>query len=106
MITFNEREYKERKEIAKLIANWLKEYTHEVVVKVLEKREEIINNEFTMNMLKELYKREEEEQKEINNSIQSLLEYFDEHKEFDIHNHCLTHSNSYRDVLYDMYIRD
>lgn len=105
MTTFNEREYKERKETTKLISNWLKNYTQEVIVRVLEKREEIINDEFTMKMLKELYEREQSEAKEFYDSIFLMMEEFEEQKQYDPHSHCLTHSDSYRDVLYDMYIK-
>ena len=104
MNNFKERELNERKFIGKLIANWLKDYTQEVILRVLEKREEIINNEFTMNLLRELYEREQKENEEFNNDIISLLENFEEFKEYDPHKHLLTHSKSYRDILYDMYI--
>ena len=33
-----------------------------------------------------------------------LLENFEEFKQYDTHSHILTHSKSYRDILYDMYI--
>ena len=106
MSNFKERELNERKFIGKLIGNWLKDYTQEVILRVLEKREEIINNEFTMNLLRELYEREQKENEEFNNNITSLLENFEEFKEYDydLHKHLLTHSKSYRDILYDMYI--
>ena len=97
--------YEEKKEIDALFANWLKSYTHEVIVKVMELREEIINNEFAMNLLRELKKREEEEKKDFERSIASLLGAFDDYKEYNPHNHPLTHAGSYRDILYDMFIR-
>lgn len=97
--------YEERKEITALLANWLKNYTHEVIVIVMERREEIINNEFAMNLLRELKKREEEEMKDFESSITSLLGCFDDFKKYNPHNHPLTHAGSYRDILYDMFIR-
>lgn len=106
MRTFNEIEsITERDEIILLFSNWLKKYTHEVIVKVLEKRDEIINNEFTMNLLKELKTREEKEKADFDNSIANLLYDFDGYKEYNPHNNPLTHANSYRDILYDMYIK-
>jgi hypothetical protein len=105
MKKFNELDYSEREEVSQLFANWLKDYTHEVIVKVLEKREEIMSNEFTMKMLKELNERESREAIEFQSSISQLLENYDYMKRFNPHNHCTTHSKSYRDVLYDMYIK-
>lgn len=105
MKEFATMEWNEQKEIANIFANWLKLYTHEVIVKVLEKRNEIINNDFAMNLMRELYDRETKERDEFTDSIRSLLNNFETFSEFDPHNHALTHSKSYRDVLYDMYIR-
>lgn len=106
MKELKEMNLEELNEVTVLFATWLEKYTHEVIVKVMERREEIVNNEFTMNLLRELYKREEEEKKEFKHSIGSLLRCYDDFKEYDPHNHVLEHSKSYRDVLYDMYIKD
>ena len=103
MKKFEELEFEEKKEITLLFANWLKDYTHEVIVKVISRRDEIINNEFAMNILKELKDREEKEEKDFAHSIGNLLGEFDTFKEYDPHSHVLTHSNSYRDILRDMY---
>ena len=103
MKKFEELEFEEKKEITLLFANWLKDYTHEVIVKVISRRDEIINNEFAMNILKELKDREEKEEKDFAHSIGNLLGEFDAFKEYDSHNHVLTHSSSYRDILRDMY---
>ena len=105
MKKFENMSYEEQKEVVALFTCWLKHYTHEVIVKVLERRDEIMNNESSMMLLKELKEREEKETKRFNDSMFSLVEHFDDYKEFDPHNHCLTHSGSYRDVLYDLYIR-
>lgn len=104
MKKYNEMTYKEQEEIRDLIANWLKMYTHEAHVKVLSRIDEIINNEFTLKLLRELKERTEKEEKDYLRSIDYLLSDFDTFLEYDPHNHCTTHSNSYRDVLYDMYI--
>ena len=95
----------ERDEIVLLFANWLQQYSHEAIIRVMERRDEIINNEFAINLLRELKERDEKEAKDFANSIGSLLMSFDDFKEFNPHNHPLTHANSYRDILYDMYIR-
>lgn len=105
MKKFEEMTMEERKEIVRLFANWLKKYTHEVVVSVMEKRDEIINNEMAMKMLRELKEREEKEYDDFSNSIGSMMYDFETFKEFDVHNHPLTHAGSYRDILYDMYIK-
>lgn len=105
MKNFNRFPLEERNEIVLLFAYWLKQYTHEVIVKVLAKRDEIINNDFAMNLLKELKARGEKETKEFADEIGSMFYDFEAFKEFDPHNHPLTHAGSYRDILYDMYIR-
>ena len=91
--------------ITSLFSTWLKPYTHEVIVKVMERREEIINNKFAMQLMTELFVREEAEAKDFNRSMRQLLTSYNTFKEYDPHNHVLEHSKSYRDVLYDMYIR-
>lgn len=103
---YEEMRWEEQKEVAGLFANWLRPYVHEVIVKVLEKRDEILNNEFAMNLLKELKKRSDSELKEFDQSIEFMLADYEGFAKFDPHNHALSHSKSYRDVLYDMYIKD
>lgn len=105
MRRFEEMNREEKKEVVLLFNNWLKDYTHEVIIKVMEKREDIINNDFVMKLLRELKEREEKEADEFKNYIDWLLFDFEAYKEFNPHNHVTTHSNSYRDILYDMYIR-
>lgn len=96
----------ERTNVTDLFTNWLKDYTNEVIMEVLKKRDEILTNDFAFNLLCELYNREEKEFDDLTHSINNLLNNYDTFKEFDVHNHPLEHSKSYRDVLYDMYIRD
>ena len=105
MKNFEEMNYNERNEIVELFSNWLKDYTHEVIVRVMEKRDEIISNEFSIYLLKELKEREDKEKTDFMRSIGELLSDFDSFNKYDPHNYVLTHSQSYRDVLYDMYIR-
>ena len=104
MKKFNELSYEERKEITSLFTNWLKMYTHEAIVKVLERKDEIINNEFTMKLLIELRDRQCTEAKDFEMNIEMMLRS-DELNDYNPHCHPITHSQSYRDVLYDMYIR-
>ena len=104
-VNFYDLDYETRNKYTKLFANWLNDYTHEVVIAVLSKRNEIINNTFAMNMLEELYNRENEEYADFEDSVGMLLREFEETLFTDIHNHPITHANSYRDILYDMYIR-
>lgn len=105
MKKYNELKLNEQKEIAELFAYWLNGYTQEVINNVMVKAEEIINNEFAMNLLRELKVRGEKEKEDFKHSIGNLLGEFETFKQYDPHNHPLTHSNSYRDILHDMYIK-
>ena len=105
MKEFKNLDRAEQKEIVELFTVWLSKYTHEVVCKVMERADEIINDKFTIKLLVELRDRQETEAKDFNTSIASLLDDYDTFKEFNVHNHPLTHSGSYRDILYDMYIK-
>lgn len=106
MKIFDELSMNEQHEIVRLFANWLQPYTQEVINNVIRfKKAEIINNEFAMNLLKELKEREEKERVDFANSIGSLMNDFDVFNEYDPHNHPLTHAQSYRDILRDMYIK-
>ena len=96
---------KEQKEFAKKLQTWLHPYTHEVYVRVMTQMEDIINNSFAMELISQLYEREQKEMADEIMQITFSLGHLDD-LEYDIHNHCLTHSHSYRDVLYDMYIRN
>ena len=95
----------ERAEITELFANWLRKYSHDVIVRVMERAEEIMNNTFTMNLLKELKEREDKERDEFSDSIRYFITNFEMVKKYDPHNCPTTHADSYRDVLYDMYIK-
>ena len=98
--------YAEKQECAELFAAWLKPYTHEVIVDVMEKADEIISNDFAMQMLRELHKRQSAEAERFKGNIRWLLDSFENFKKYNPHEHVLEHSGSYRDVLYDMYIAD
>ena len=105
MKAYNELDYHEQKVVASWFATWLRAYTHEVIIRVLEQRDEILANDFAMNLLKELHERSIKEHEDFSRSMDNLLANFDTFKEYDPHNHVLEHSKSYRDILHDMYIR-
>lgn len=105
MKKFNELKLEERKEIAALFTNWLNDYTDEIIKRVLAKADEIINNEMAMHLLRELKARDEKEYKEFTDSIRFLLEDYESFSGHNARTTCLAHAKSYRDVLYDMYIR-
>lgn len=105
MKKFMELKTEEKKEVAELFVNWLNMYTDEVVKKVLADADEIINNETAMHLLRELKAREEKERNDFAREINFLLFDFESNSECGIRCTALTHASSYRDVLYDMYIR-
>lgn len=96
--------YSQRGQVAALIENWLSYYTDEVIAQVMPRIDEILNNEFAVNLLQELKDREEQEKHDRTNSFVYYIAHPEE--PYGIHRHPLTHSKSYRDVLYDMFIRD
>ena len=93
------------KEIIELLSNWLKIYSDDVVKKVMKKVDEIKNNDFAISLLKELYDRENTEYEDFRSNIDSLYYDYEYFSEYDVHSHPLSHANSYRDVLYDMFIK-
>ena len=111
--TLAEMDWKEHEELAALIEPWLGQYTAKVIDHVLGQMDEILANDTAMMMIGELAKRSEKETKERK---RSLLYTFRNIAENDMdgyrlhvdnfHNHCIEHSNAYREVLYDMYIRN
>lgn len=88
----------------KIVANWLKDYSNDVVVKVMEKYEQIINDKTTYNMLSKLYEEENREEVKFILDIKNIVEYGikDETKDM---LRLVEYSQSYREVLYDLYIR-
>ena len=99
MEKFNDRD------IIELLANWLHIYSDDVVKRVMKKVDEIKNNDFALFLLKELYDREKDCYVDFIQSIDSLYYDYDYYSEYDVHSHPLLHAKSYRDVLYDMFIR-
>ena len=88
----------------KIVANWLKDYSNGVVVKVMEKYEQIINDETTYTMLSKLYEEESKEEREFSNDIRNIVEYGVKNETKDMLR-IGERSRSYREVLYDLYIR-
>lgn len=88
----------------KIVANWLKHYSNEVVVRVMEKYEQIINDKTTYTMLSKLYEEENKEEETFIHDIEYMVKFGikDETKDM---LRLVEWSRSYREVLYDLYIR-
>lgn len=105
MKKFNELSFEDRRAVTKLFSNWLRNYTSNVIMDVMAKKDDIITNDFAMDLLTELYQREGEEYQDFCHSIGNLMDEYETFKEYDPHSHPVTHAESYRDILYDMFIR-
>lgn len=104
MKTWEEMSYKEKREVTDLFGAWLHGYTHEIVTHVLSQRDEILANDFAMGLIRELVSRKEEERKRYESDFYF---YMDRKKASEImYSHTLTHSDSYHDILDDMYIKE
>ena len=88
----------------KIVANWLKNYSNEVVVRVMEKYEQIIKDKTTYTMLSKLYEEENKEEETFIHDIEYMVKFGikDETKDM---LRLVEWSRSYREVLYDLYIR-
>ena len=88
----------------KIVANWLKNYSNEVVVRVMKNYDTIINDKTTYTMLSKLYKEENKEEETFIQDIEYMVKYGikDETKDM---LRLGEYSQSYREVLYDLYIR-
>lgn len=88
----------------KIVANWLKYYNSEVVVRVMKNYDTIINDKTTYTMLSKLYEQENKEEETFIHDIEHMIKYGikDETKDM---LRIGEWSRSYRDVLYDLYIR-
>ena len=104
--TFRDLDTESKDHITRLFSVWLRQYTHSVIFKVMALREDIITNPFAMKLLEELAEREEKEYNDFSHSIGCMLRDFETFGNYDPHNHPTTHAGSYRDILYDMYIKD
>lgn len=107
IMNYNTLNYGQQKEFADLMTTWLSEYSEEVIKHVIRHHaENILQNETAMMMLRELQERESKERKDLRWDIESLLVNFEGSKDKKLRLNCLTHAGSYRNVLYDMYIKD
>ena len=88
----------------KIMANWLKYYSNDVVVKIMEKYEHIINDETSYAILSKLYEEETKEEEIFIHDIEYMVKYeiTDETKDM---LRIGENSRSYRKLLYDLYIR-
>ena len=91
-------------EAIKLVANWLKDYNNDVVLRVMKNYKTIINDETTYTMLSKLYDEEMEEKEHFIMDITDIAENgIDDITSFSFR--IWNKSTNYREVLYDLYIR-
>ena len=103
MEKFSAMNYAEKKEFTEMLWTWLKDYSNDVINYVLtEKIDEIMESESSMHLLKELHEREQEEAEDYISSLSLRLEHGGKFERLNV----LTHSEAYRHVLYDLYIKD
>ena len=88
----------------KIVANWLKNYNNEVVVRVMKNYDTIINDKTTYTLLSKLYEKENKEEVDFIIDIKNIVEYGVKDETLDMLR-IGEYSQSYRDVLYDLYIR-
>lgn len=89
--------------LAKKLNTWLEAYTYEVRKYALSQIDEILSDPTALYLLDELYTRTEKEKKEATDNFYWFLNYGHEyHNDWNV----LTHSGSYRDVLYDKFLKD
>ena len=88
----------------KIVANWLKNYNSEVVVRVMKNYDTIINDKTTYTLLSNLYDRENNEEVDFIIDIKNIVEYGVKDETIDMLR-ISEYSQSYRDILYDLYIR-
>ena len=88
----------------KIVANWLKNYSSEVVVRVMKNYDTIINDKTTYALLSKLYEKENKEEVAFISDIRNIVEYGVKDETLDMLR-IGEYSHSYRDVLYDLYIR-
>lgn len=106
MKKFSEASYSEQREIKEWVFTWLNRYVDDIIKEVLSKADEILNNDMALTLLKELHERETEEEERTKSQISSLIDDFETWSKYSVRHRYVSHSNSYRDVLYDLYIKD
>ena len=90
---------------------WLGCYTDEVIHRVLLRMDEIVNDPLTMKLINELYVRTKEvEKRAVSEWRYELMRLAADEEKYEndglFHLYPQEHPESYRDVLYDLYIRD
>ena len=90
--------------VIKIVANWLKDYNNDVVVRVMKNYDTIINDNTTLTLLIQLYQKENKEEVDFVHDIEHIVEYGIEEETKDMLR-LGEYSRSYREVLYDLYIR-
>lgn len=99
----------EQKELSELLETWLCYYTPEIIKKAMANINEIVSNENAMYLLRELNVRTKKERQKRKDCFKNYLFLF---KDNDLSHldliHCnpLEHASSYRDVLFDMFIKE
>lgn len=88
----------------KIVANWLKNYSNEVVVRVMKNYDTIINDKTTYTMLSKLYEEENKEEETFIHDIEYMVKFGITEETKDMLR-LGEYSRSYREVLYDLYIR-
>lgn len=102
MTKFNMKRFTERQRLIKLAANWLKPYPENIINRALAQQDDIFSNPVTVRLLELLYDKEKHDNACFKEEIGNFLldgEYIGFHRT------CTSNSNSYREVLYDMYLR-
>lgn len=97
--------YEEKEQISQWLGTWLGCYTQEVYNKVAPNLPQIIEDGATLNLLRELHERTQQERDEVKKSIFFDIAFNDKGTPSALHRTVMTHAQSYRDVLYDMYIK-
>ena len=90
--------------VIKIVANWLKNYSNDVVVRIMKNYDTIINDNTTLTLLSALYQKENKEEVNFILDIKHISEYGIEEETKDMLR-LVENSRSYREVLYDLYIR-
>lgn len=107
---FNKLPEEQKGQFAKELYCWLEMYTNEVSAYIFEnKLDEIVNNDMSLQLLHELYQRTRIESDKNLSAMLFKLRFpnIAEKEKFELHqNHILTRADSFRDVLYELYIKD
>lgn len=98
--------YDQREQFCRKIECWLGGHTDEVFRDVMNQMDTIVNDPHSLRLIDELYTRTQKVKKDIVHSIECCIRNPETFLQYGIHLHPLEHPDSYRDVLYDMYIAD